>query len=74
VLAIVLAAAEPSKVPFYVAGIVLVVWAVVVSVIGLRQPDFPGSEARMRSVMWISVVLTVVTIGLAIHTSAFTHS
>jgi hypothetical protein len=74
VLAIVLAAAEPSKVPFYVAGIVLVVWGVVVSVVGLRQPDFPGSEGRMRSVMWISVVLTVVTIGLAIHTSAFIHS
>ena len=40
-------AAEKSKVPFYIAGGVLVVWALIVSLgLGLRRPDFPGSSER----------------------------
>ena len=36
--------AEPSKTAFYVLGGVLAVWAVVLGFIGLRSPEFPGSE------------------------------
>ena len=72
-LAFVLASAEPSKVPFYVAGGALVAWAVALSAIGITQPKFPGTEGRMRAVIGITIVLAVAAIGLAIHTSAFIH-
>jgi hypothetical protein len=61
-LSFVIAAAEPSKVPFYIAGAALSVWAVVLAGIGLTQPAFPGNERGARGVMTISVVLIVITI------------
>lgn len=64
------AAAEASKVPFYVAGAILVGWAIVLSVTGLRRPDFPGSPGRGRAVVGISVVLVVCTLALAVATSS----
>jgi plastocyanin len=70
----VLAASEPSKVPFYVMGGVLAGWAVVLSVIGLTQPDFPGSAARARAVMGISAVLVLGTMTSAVATSSKHHS
>jgi hypothetical protein len=73
VLALVLASAEPSKVPFYIAGGLLAIWAVTLAAIGMTQPGFPGTQARMRGVIAITAVLTVAAIGLAIHTSAFVH-
>jgi hypothetical protein len=72
-LALVLASAEPSKVPFYIAGAVLAIWAVALGAIGMTQPEFPGTVTRMRAVIGITLVLAVVVIGLAIHTSAFVH-
>ena len=39
-------AAEKSKVPFYIAGGLLVAWALTVSLgIGMRRPDFPSTTA-----------------------------
>ena len=46
--------AEPSKTGFYVCGGILAAWAVVLGFIGLRSPDFPGSERGARGVMAIS--------------------
>lgn len=63
-----LAASDPSKVPFYIAGGVLVVWALALAVMGLRQPSFPGGPAGQRGVIAISVVLVVIAIGAAILT------
>jgi plastocyanin len=74
ILAPVLAASEPSKVPFYVAGSVLAAWAVVVSFIGITQPDFPGTGARARVVMGLSAVLVLCTVGTAISTSTKHHA
>lgn len=65
----VLAASEPSKVPFYVMGGILAGWAVVLSAIGLSQADFPGSAARARAVMGISAVLVLGTVTAAVATS-----
>lgn len=73
-LNLVLAAVEPSKVPFYVAGIVLVLWAVALSAAGIRKAGFPESDSQMKRVMAVTAVLVVITIALAIHTSAFIHS
>jgi trimethylamine:corrinoid methyltransferase-like protein len=61
-LSLLFAAAEPSKVPFYIAGAVLVVWAVALAGIGLTQPEFPGSERGTRGVMTVSLVLIVIAI------------
>ena len=61
--------AEPSKTAFYVAGGVLAAWAVVLSAIGLTQPDFPTSQGAARGVMAISSVLVLLAMVTAITTS-----
>jgi hypothetical protein len=61
-------AEEPSKTPFYVAGIILVVWALVVATIGIRNERF-GSEKRVaRAVMAVSAVLVLATMAMAVVT------
>jgi uncharacterized cupredoxin-like copper-binding protein len=63
-------AAEKSKVPFYIAGGVLVVWALIVSMgIGMRNPSFPGTVAAERAVMAITAVLVLVAVSMAVVTS-----
>jgi hypothetical protein len=66
-----LAAGEPSKVPFYVAGGVLAVYAVLLAALGINRPAFPGSERGARAVMGLSFVLVAITIATAVITSAF---
>ena len=67
-LSLLIAATEPSKVPFYIAGGVLSIWAVVLAGIGLAQPAFPGGERGARGVMTISFVLVVIAIAAGILT------
>jgi hypothetical protein len=55
---------------FYVAGGVLVAWALLVSAIGVFVPEFPGSTATARAVSAISVVLVAAAIGTAIYDAA----
>jgi hypothetical protein len=64
-----LAAAEPSKVPFYFAGGVLAAWAVVLAGVGLTRPSFPYSQRGARAVMGISFGLVLLTVAMAIATS-----
>jgi hypothetical protein len=71
VIHLVQAAGEPSKVPFYIAGSVLAIWAVVLAAMGLNRPAFPGGERGVRLVMGVSFVLMAATIATAIVTSAF---
>ena len=60
-------AAEKSKVAFYIAGGVLVAWALIVSLaLGLRRPEFPGNQAGERTVIAISVVLVLAAITTAV--------
>ena len=61
-LAVLFAAAEPSKVPFYIAGGALAVYAVVLAGIGLTQPEFPYSVRGQRAVIAVSFVLIVIAI------------
>jgi plastocyanin len=64
-------AAEKSKLPFYIAGGILVAWALLLSLgLGLRKPDFPGSLAGQRTVMAISVVLVLAAVSTAVLTSS----
>jgi plastocyanin len=63
-------AAEKSKVPFYIAGGLLVAWALVLSLaLGLRRPDFPGGQSGQRAVMAISAVLVLAAVSSAVLTS-----
>jgi uncharacterized cupredoxin-like copper-binding protein len=63
-------AAEKSKVPYYIAGGLLVAWALLVSLgLGLRNPNFPSTLGGQRAVMAISAVLVLATVSMAIVTS-----
>lgn len=63
-------AAEKSKVPFYIAGGLLVAWALIVSLgIGLRRPDFPQTAGQQRAVMAVSIVLMLAAVSTAVITS-----
>jgi plastocyanin len=59
-----------SKVPFFVAGGLLVAWALFVSLaLGLRNPDFPGSLGGQRIVSAITAVLVIAAASTAVITS-----
>ena len=63
--------AEKSRVPFYIAGGILVAWALIVSVaIGLRRPDFPGGPTGEHAVIAISAVLVLATAATAVLTAS----
>jgi hypothetical protein len=62
--------AEKSKVPFYIAGGALVVWAVFLSVgLGMRKPKFPGSAAGERAVIAVTAVLVLAAASMAVVTA-----
>jgi plastocyanin len=62
--------AEKSKTPFYIAGGVLVLWALLISMgIGMRNPGFPTSLGQQRLVMAITVVLVLFAVSMAVATS-----
>jgi plastocyanin len=64
-------AAEKSKVPFYIAGGTLALWAVIVSMaLGMRKPSFPGGLTGQRTVIAITAVLVLATISMAVLTSS----
>ena len=54
-LAVVFAAAEPSKVPWFIAGGVLALYAVILAAIGLRNPEFPFNLRGQRLVMLVTL-------------------
>lgn len=59
---------ETSKAFFYIAGLALAGWAVVLSAIGLTRPSFPGSDGAARGVMAISTVLVILAVTAAVVT------
>src|SRR5688500_13772431 len=61
-------AAAPSKLPFYIAGGLLAVWAVLLAGWGITHAEFPGSEGRGQLVMLTSFVLVAATITAAVLT------
>jgi plastocyanin len=59
--------AVKSKTPFYVAGGLLVAWALVISMaVGMRRPSFPSGLSQQRLVMAVSAVLVLVTVAMAV--------
>ncbi len=66
--AFLLASAEPSKVAFYIAGSVFVVWAVALAAVGLSVPEFPYNKLGQRAVILVSLLLLAATVATAIAT------
>ncbi len=62
-------AAEPSKIPFYAAGGVLTLFAVLVGALGVVRHDFPASPGAARAVMGIAALLVVATMASSVLTS-----
>ena len=63
-------AAAKSRTPFYIAGGVLVAWALLLSLgVGLRKPDFPSNLRGQRAISVVSAVLVVITLTMAVATS-----
>ena len=67
--ALLIAAVERSKVPFFVAGGVLVVWALASVALGMRRSGFPGKGAGLAAYLTATVALVVTTMGLAVATA-----
>jgi hypothetical protein len=61
--------AETSKTAFYVAGGILAAWAVLIGFVGLRSPDFPGSQVAARGVMAVTAVLMVAAMATTVLTA-----
>ena len=61
--------AEPSKVPFFLAGGALAAWAIVLFAIGMRSESFPGSQTAERGVIAVSALLMVAAMATAVITA-----
>ena len=63
------AAAEEhkSEAPFFIAGAILVTFAIAISVVGFKKPDFPGTAAAARGIMALSATLVAATLFTAVY-------
>ncbi len=62
--------AAKSRVPFYIAGGALVVWAFALSMgVGASRPDFPTNAAGQRLVIGVTATLVVLATAMAVVTS-----
>jgi plastocyanin len=63
-------AAEKGKAPFFIAGGLLVAWALFVSLaLGMRNPNFPGNLGGQRVVSAITALLVLAAASTAVITS-----
>jgi uncharacterized membrane protein YcjF (UPF0283 family) len=60
---------ESSKAAFYIAGGLLVAWAVVLTAVGMTRQDFPGTATAARGVMGISAVLVLAAMAAIVLTA-----
>ena len=59
-----------SELPFFLIGGALALFAIVVSIIGFKKPDFPGTAVAARGVMALGVTLTVATMASIIYVAS----
>ena len=55
---------------FHVCGIILALWALLVTFIGVTREDFPSTDGAARAVAGISIVLTIAAIGTGVYVAA----
>jgi len=58
-----------SELPFFVLGGLLATFAIVISVVGFKKPDFPGTAGAARGVMLVSVALVVAAMASTVYVS-----
>ena len=58
---------EKSKTPFYIAGCVFGAWAIALFYIGRSAPAFPANSRTAGGLMATSVLLALVSGGLAVY-------
>ena len=63
------AEAEPSKVPFFIAGGLFAAWAIVLFLYGMRSERFPENQGVERAVLTVSVVLMLASMATAVITA-----
>ena len=61
--------AEASKTPFYAAGGLLALFAVLVAALGIVREDFPSSRGATLGVMVVASVLVVATMATSVLTA-----
>ena len=59
-----------SELPFFVLGGELALFAIVISVIGFKRPEFPGNAGAARSVMTLGLALTVATMASIVYVAS----
>ncbi len=62
-------AEETSKTPFYLAGGLLALFAVLVGALGVVKHDFPRTKAASRLVIAVAAVLVALAMVTAVTTS-----
>jgi hypothetical protein len=60
---------EKSELPFFILGGSLAAFAVLVSVIGFKKPDFPGSAGAARGLMALSTAIVLATMISIVYVS-----
>jgi len=58
---------EKSETPFFIAGSMFALFAVLISVYGFRNPEFPETAAAARMVMSAGGVLMLAAVGTAVY-------
>jgi hypothetical protein len=64
------AAKEKSEAPFFIAGSVLALWAIAISVFGFTRPDFPSNDGAARGVMALSALLVLGATSMAVYVAS----
>lgn len=59
-----------SEAPFFLIGGALAAFAIVISVIGFKKPDFPANDGAARGIMALSTALVLATMVSIIYVSA----
>lgn len=59
-----------SELPFFLIGGALALFAIAVSVIGFKKPDFPGTAIAARGVMTLGITLTLATMASIIYVAS----
>jgi len=59
-----------SETPFFVAGAILVVFSILISIFGFKRPDFPATASAARGVMALSIALVAAAAFSIVYVSA----
>ncbi len=59
-----------SEAPFFFIGGALTAFAIAISVIGMKKPDFPSSAGAARGVMTLGLTLTLATMASIVYVAS----